>query len=84
MLFDGMRDPGKEKTHPAQLVLLAMGFLGPEQALLKEINVETGPRSNVKAGLSEARPQGIRRAFGFLRPSQMRMISTNCAGSLTR
>jgi glutamate synthase (NADPH/NADH) small chain len=30
-------------------VLLAMGFLGPEQALLKEINVETDPRSNVKA-----------------------------------
>ena len=26
-----------------------MGFLGPEQALLKEIKVETDPRSNVKA-----------------------------------
>jgi glutamate synthase (NADPH/NADH) small chain len=41
--------PGTEKTRPAQLVLLAMGFLGPEQALLKEINVETDARSNVKA-----------------------------------
>ena len=40
---------GTEKTRPAQLVLLAMGFLGPEQALLKEINVETDARSNVKA-----------------------------------
>jgi len=41
--------PGTEKTRPAQLVLLAMGFLGPEQALLKEIGIETDARSNVKA-----------------------------------
>ena len=41
--------PGTEKTRPAQLVLLAMGFLGPEQALLKELNLETDPRSNIKA-----------------------------------
>jgi glutamate synthase (NADPH/NADH) small chain len=41
--------PGTEKEHPAQLVLLAMGFLGPEQALLKDLKVETDPRSNVKA-----------------------------------
>ena len=40
---------GTEQTRPAQLVLLAMGFLGPEQTLLKEIKVETDPRSNVKA-----------------------------------
>jgi len=47
--FIPVEQPGTEKTHPAQLVLLAMGFLGPEQALLKEIKVETDPRSNVKA-----------------------------------
>jgi glutamate synthase (NADPH/NADH) small chain len=41
--------PGTEKTRPAQLVLLAMGFLGPEQALLKEIGVETDARTNIKA-----------------------------------
>ncbi|HVU16736.1 MAG TPA: glutamate synthase small subunit [Candidatus Didemnitutus sp.] len=41
--------PGSEKTRPAQLVLLAMGFLGPEQPLLKALNVETDPRSNIKA-----------------------------------
>ncbi|HVU34337.1 MAG TPA: glutamate synthase subunit beta [Opitutaceae bacterium] len=41
--------PGTEKTVSAQLVLLAMGFLGPEQALLKDIGVATDPRSNVKA-----------------------------------
>jgi glutamate synthase (NADPH/NADH) small chain len=41
--------PGTERTLPAQLVLLALGFLGPEQALLKEIAVETDARSNVRA-----------------------------------
>ncbi|HUF42639.1 MAG TPA: glutamate synthase subunit beta, partial [Verrucomicrobiae bacterium] len=41
--------PGTEKTRPAQLVLLAMGFLGPEQPLIKEMGVETDARSNIKA-----------------------------------
>jgi glutamate synthase (NADPH) small chain len=41
--------PGTEKVIPAQLVLLAMGFLGPEQMLLKDLAVETDARSNVKA-----------------------------------
>ena len=41
--------PGTQKTVPAQLVLLAMGFLGPEQMLLKDLAVEADPRSNVKA-----------------------------------
>ncbi len=41
--------PGTEKSRPAQLVLLAMGFLGPEQALLKDIAIDTDPRSNIKA-----------------------------------
>ena len=41
--------PGTEQTRPAQLVLLAMGFLGPEQAILKEMGLETDARSNLKA-----------------------------------
>ncbi len=41
--------PGTEKVLPAQLVLLAMGFLGPEQPLLDSLGVERDPRSNVKA-----------------------------------
>jgi glutamate synthase (NADPH) small chain len=41
--------PGTEEVLPAQLVLLAMGFLGPEQPLLDAIGVERDPRSNVKA-----------------------------------
>jgi glutamate synthase (NADPH/NADH) small chain len=41
--------PGTEKVVPAQLVLLAMGFLGPEQPLLESLGVERDPRSNAKA-----------------------------------
>jgi glutamate synthase (NADPH/NADH) small chain len=47
--FIPVEQPGSEKEHPAQLVLLAMGFLGPEQALLKDLKVDTDARSNVKA-----------------------------------
>jgi glutamate synthase (NADPH) small chain len=41
--------PGTEKALPAQLVLLAMGFLGPEQPLLDALGIERDPRSNIKA-----------------------------------
>ena len=40
---------GTEQTHPAQLVLFAMGFLGPEDALLESLGVARDERSNVKA-----------------------------------
>ena len=41
--------PGTERVVPAQLVLLAMGFLGPEQPLLDALKIERDPRSNAKA-----------------------------------
>jgi glutamate synthase (NADPH/NADH) small chain len=41
--------PGTEETRPAQLALLAMGFLGPEQGMLRDFGVESDARSNVKA-----------------------------------
>ncbi len=41
--------PGTEKVWPAQLVLLSMGFLGPEESLLDGLGVERDERSNVKA-----------------------------------
>ena len=40
---------GTEQIIPAQLVLLAMGFLGPEQSLLKALGLEKDDRSNIKA-----------------------------------
>jgi glutamate synthase (NADPH/NADH) small chain len=41
--------PGSEKVFPAELVLLAMGFLGPEQPLLEALKIERDARSNAKA-----------------------------------
>jgi glutamate synthase (NADPH/NADH) small chain len=39
---------GTERELKAQLVLLAMGFLHPEQGLLDQLGVEKDPRGNVK------------------------------------
>lgn len=41
--------PGTEKVWPADLVLLAIGFSGPEQELINELEVETNSNSTVKA-----------------------------------
>jgi glutamate synthase (NADPH/NADH) small chain len=41
--------PGTEQVRSVQLVLLAMGFLGPEQPLLEDLGVHRDPRTNVKA-----------------------------------
>jgi glutamate synthase (NADPH) small chain len=41
--------PGTETNRPEQLVLLAMGFLGPEQPLLDALKLERDPRTNVRA-----------------------------------
>jgi glutamate synthase (NADPH/NADH) small chain len=41
--------PGTDESHPADLVLLAMGFLGPEQGLLEQLGVERDERTNARA-----------------------------------
>jgi glutamate synthase (NADPH/NADH) small chain len=41
--------PGSEKIMPAELVLLAMGFLGPEQPLLDSLSLDRDARSNISA-----------------------------------
>lgn len=40
---------GTEKVWSAQLVLLALGFLGPEDTILDQLSVERDERSNAKA-----------------------------------
>ena len=40
--------PGSEKFFPAQLVFLALGFLGPESELIKTLKVKQDGRSNVE------------------------------------
>jgi NAD(P)H-dependent glutamate synthase small subunit len=41
--------PGSEQIIDADLVLLAMGFLGPEQYVSELLGIQTDPRSNYKA-----------------------------------
>jgi glutamate synthase (NADPH/NADH) small chain len=40
---------GSEKVLPADIVLLAMGFMGPEGGLVDQFNVDKDPRSNILA-----------------------------------
>ncbi len=47
--FIPQENAGTQKTLPAQLVLLAMGFLGPEDTVLGPLGVERDERSNAKA-----------------------------------
>jgi glutamate synthase (NADPH/NADH) small chain len=41
--------PGSERMFDCDLVLLAMGFLGPESPVASQLNVALDPRSNYKA-----------------------------------
>jgi glutamate synthase (NADPH/NADH) small chain len=50
---------GTEETRHAELVLLAMGFLGPELPLLDQLGVERDGRGNVKAAAYETNVPGI-------------------------
>ncbi|HVW17408.1 MAG TPA: glutamate synthase subunit beta [Solirubrobacteraceae bacterium] len=50
---------GTEHEIEADLVLLAMGFLGPEQQLLEDLGVERDGRSNAQAPLYETSVPGV-------------------------
>jgi glutamate synthase (NADPH/NADH) small chain len=47
--FIPKRVSGTDRVLPADLVLLAMGFLGPEDTVLAQLGVERDPRANAKA-----------------------------------
>jgi glutamate synthase (NADPH/NADH) small chain len=40
---------GTEKVWPAQLVLIAMGFLGPVETIVQELSLTQDKRSNIAA-----------------------------------
>lgn len=46
---------GTEKKWPAELVLLALGFLGPEDELLGQLKIARDERSNIKATYKDHR-----------------------------
>jgi len=50
---------GTEESHPAGLVLLAMGFLHPEGELLDALGVEKDPRGNAKASTYATSADGV-------------------------
>ena len=47
--FAPVEVPGSERTVPAQLALLALGFIGPEQSLLRDLKTAVDARGNVQA-----------------------------------
>jgi glutamate synthase (NADPH/NADH) small chain len=51
--------PGTETSRPAELVLLAIGFTGPEQALLEQMGLERDARGNVRAGAYATSEAGV-------------------------
>jgi glutamate synthase (NADPH/NADH) small chain len=51
--------PGTEEARPADLVLLAMGFLGPEAPVLDALGVDRDARSNVDAPQYATSVEGI-------------------------
>ena len=53
--------PGSERNLSAALVLIAMGFLGPEEELLKAFEVEADERGNAKAAYWRLRDRNDRR-----------------------
>ena len=52
-------EDGVERTIPADLVLLALGFVGPEPALLEKLGVTTSNRGNVVAPETKTSTVGV-------------------------
>jgi glutamate synthase (NADPH/NADH) small chain len=67
--------PGTEKLWPCQLVLLAMGFVGPErQGPISDLGLELDPRGNVKTdGCYQTSVEGVF-AAGDMRRGQSLVV----------
>lgn len=67
--------PGSEEIIKAQLVLLALGFTGPEETVLNELGIERDERSNAKAefGAQATNVEGVF-AAGDIRRGQSLVV----------
>jgi glutamate synthase (NADPH/NADH) small chain len=79
---------GTEESRPAQLVLLAMGFLHPEQPLLDSLGVARDARGNVEAPAYATSVDGVFVA-GDARRGQSLIVwaideGRQCAGAVNR
>ena len=50
---------GTEEAHPAGLILLAMGFLHPEQGVLEQLGVERDARGNARLAAYATSADGV-------------------------
>jgi len=73
--FGPVEIPGTEKVWPADLVLLAMGFLGPDNTVVDALGVERDGRSNAKAeyGVHATNVKGVF-AAGDMRRGQSLIV----------
>jgi glutamate synthase (NADPH/NADH) small chain len=73
--FSPQEIQGSEREIPAQLAFLAMGFLGPEDSIVEELDLERDNRSNVRAdyGKFETSVEGVF-AAGDMRRGQSLVV----------
>ncbi|NUR75931.1 MAG: glutamate synthase subunit beta [Thermoleophilia bacterium] len=80
--------PGTEETRPAELVLLAMGFLGPETDVLDGLGVERDPRGNIDAARYATSVDGVFAAGDARRGQSLIVWAINegrqCAAAVDR
>ena len=48
MLLSSVCDVDSEKMYPCDIVILAMGFLGPEKTVIESLSLNQDPRSNIE------------------------------------
>jgi glutamate synthase (NADPH/NADH) small chain len=79
--------PGTEESRPADLVLLAMGFLGPEAPVLDQLGVQRDGRGNVEAARYGTSVDGIFAAGDARRGQSLIVWAINegrkCAAEVT-
>lgn len=51
--------PGSAKFFPAELVFLALGFLGPENAVTKALGIKQDGRSNIQTPFKASYINGV-------------------------
>jgi glutamate synthase (NADPH) small chain len=71
--------PGSDFTMPADLVLIAVGFTGPERPLLERLGVELDGRGNVAAPLFASSQDGVF-ACGDARVGQSLIVTAIAEG----
>jgi glutamate synthase (NADPH/NADH) small chain len=80
--------PGTEETRPADLVLLAMGFVGPEPLVLDQLGVERDERGNASAVFYATSVDGVFAAGDARRGQSLIVWAINegrqCASAVDR